>query len=104
MNAGVERIPTTSTAATSTTCATAHARSFPNADRPRRWLKKALRQASWTIRPGIPTPSTSSDGRSVPPKRNAAAMQHSPARAPSTSATPVAAAAPVRHSASEVAL
>ena len=52
----------------------------------------------------MPTPSTISDGRSVPPKRKDAPTQMTPASAPSTSATPVAAAVPSRHSGSPVAL
>ena len=104
MKAGAVRIPATSTTATSTTCAIAQTRSLAKADRPCRRLKKALRHASCTIRPGMPMPSTISEGRRAPLKRNATATQTTPASTPSTSATPVAAAVPSRHSGSPVAL
>ena len=104
MNAGADRAPTTSTAATSATWAIAQTRSFVNAYDPRRFAKNALRHESCTIRPGMLMPSTRSDGPSVPWKMNEAAMQRTPASTPATSAIPVAAAAPLRHSASPVAL
>jgi len=52
----------------------------------------------------MPMPSTISDGRRAPPKKDAAPTQTRPASTPSTSATPVAAAVPSRHSGSPVAL
>ena len=62
-------------------------------ERPRRSQKKALRQVSWTIRPGIVDAEHDQRRAQVPPSRNPAAMQPRPASCPHER-VPVAAAAP----------